>query len=319
MRTSNTKEFIEKAQKTHGDKYDYSKVKYTHNKTKVCIICPKHGEFWQRPHDHLRSNGCPKCKGDRIRQSKLITLEQFITRSSIKHNNKFDYSKSNYVDGSTKICIICPTHGEFWQTAADHLAGRGCPKCAGYQFTTKDFIEKANRVHNFKYDYSKVEYTNGDGFVNIICPVHGEFLQRASIHLHGHGCWKCAQRCDSVSKGEANITSFLKEHNVKFVAQHIIDCPINVSGIAKIDFYLPDHNLFIEYNGKQHYEPVVYFGGEERFRQQQQRDLYVRSYCSSHSIELLEISYLESEYIELLKTRLKIEDSIKLNSNNNAS
>lgn len=79
---------------------------------------------------------------------------------------------------------------------------------------------------------------------------------------------------------------------------------------------MPDHNLFIEYNGKQHYEPVVYFGGEERFRQQQQRDLYVRSYCSSHSIELLEISYLESEYIELLKTRLKIEDSIKLNSKN---
>lgn len=62
MKTSNTKEFIEKAKKIHGDKYDYSKVEYVHNKLKVCIVCPKHGEFWQRPHDHLRSNGCPKCK-----------------------------------------------------------------------------------------------------------------------------------------------------------------------------------------------------------------------------------------------------------------
>ena len=193
------------------------------------------------------------------------------------------------------------------------MAGRGCPKCAGYQFTTKDFIEKANQVHNFKYDYSKVEYTNGEGFVNIICPIHGEFLQRASIHLHGHGCGKCAQCCDSISKGEATITAFLKKNNIKFTAQHVIECPINISGIAKIDFYLPDYNLFIEYNGKQHYEPIVYFGGEDRFKQQQQRDIYVRSYCNTHSIELLEISYQEREYIKLLKTRLKIEDSVESN------
>ena len=301
MRTSNTPEFVEKARKVHGNKYDYSKVEYIHNKIKVCIICPIHGEFWQKPHDHLRPNGCPKCKGVLIRNSKLRTQEQFIVLAKEKHNNKYDYSKTVYVDGLTKVCIICPKHVEFFQTPQDHLSGRGCCKCAGYGFTTKDFIDKANEIHNYKYDYSKAVYIKGDEYVCIICPIHGEFWQRASIHLHGHGCSKC-----SWSKGELNISQFLTKHNIEFIPQYIINCPINVSGIAKVDFYLPTYNIFIEYNGKQHYEPIEYFGGRFTFEHQQLRDTYIKTYCKENNIEFIEISYKESKYIEFLKIKLNI-------------
>ena len=116
-----TKQFIEDAKKVHGDKYDYSKVKYINAKTKVCIICPTHGEFWQSPSAHLRGNGCVKCKG--------YSTEQFIEEARKVHGDKYDYSKANYSSNTNKVCIICPTHGEFWQRANTHLSGKGCPSC----------------------------------------------------------------------------------------------------------------------------------------------------------------------------------------------
>lgn len=233
---------------------------------------------------------------------KRNTLEQFITRSIKIHNNKYDYSKVNFVDGTVKVCIICPEHGEFWQTPQDHLAGKGCAKCAGRLFSTTDFIKKASFVHNNKYDYSKTNYTRGVELVCIICPIHGKFWQQASVHIHGHGCPKCAQT--NASKGETEIINFLTSLHIEFIAQYQIVCPINNSGFAKIDFYLPKYSIFIEYNGRQHYEPVEYFGGLERFNKQQARDQYLRIYCIQHNIELIEISYKETNYLEILKLRL---------------
>ena len=185
----NTQEFIEKAKKIHGDKYDYSKVEYVHSHTKVCIICPKHGEFWQAPRHHLNGNGCPYCAG-KIR----LTTEEFIRRAKEVHGDKYDYSKVEYVHSHTKVCIICPKHGEFWQMPLHHLKGGGCPNCVGNKrLTTEEFIRRAKEVHGDKYDYSKVEYVNARIKVCIICPEHGEFRQTASEHLRGQGCPKCAQ------------------------------------------------------------------------------------------------------------------------------
>ena len=100
--------FIEKAKKVHGDKYDYSKVNYIDSKTKICIICPEHGEFWQTPSSHLRKRGCPFCANN-IK----YTNEKFIEKASAIHHNRYDYSKTKYVNNKTKVCIICPEHGEF--------------------------------------------------------------------------------------------------------------------------------------------------------------------------------------------------------------
>ena len=124
--------FIERANKVHGEgTYDYSKVKYINIKTKVCIICKKHNnfEFWQTPDDHLRGNGCIKCKGEKISNKKKMTLEEFIEKANKIHQYEYDYSKSVYIDCDTKIEIICSKHGSFWQKPNAHLQGTKCPKC----------------------------------------------------------------------------------------------------------------------------------------------------------------------------------------------
>ena len=187
-------EFIEKAKKVHGDKYDYSKVEYVDTKTKVCIICPEHGEFWQTPGNHMSGKGCPSCGTLRRKSKRKKDKETFIVESIANHNITYDYSKVEYINSQTKVCIICPEHGEFWQTPNSHLRGAECPKCShrSYKYEVEEFIEKAKKVHGNKYDYSKVKYVDNHTKVCIICHEHGEFWQEPSAHLRGQGCPKCA-------------------------------------------------------------------------------------------------------------------------------
>ena len=141
-------EFIGEAQLIHHNRYDYSKVKYINNKTKVCIICPDHGEFWQIPSDHLNGKGCPQCAGN-VRCDK----DTFVEKAKHIHNDSYDYSKVEYVNAHTKVCIICPEHGEFWQTPNNHLNGNGCPLCKNRKIgnvlrdTVEGFIEKSNELN----------------------------------------------------------------------------------------------------------------------------------------------------------------------------
>ena len=146
LRASNSKDFISKAIKVHGDKYDYSRVEYINCHTKICIICPKHGEFWQIPSEHLNGRGCKKC-GDELRGlNQRLSKEEFIIRSKNIHDNKYDYSRVEYVNSETKVCIICPEHGEFWQIAHSHLQGYGCPHCNIYkcEFYVKSWLIEYN-------------------------------------------------------------------------------------------------------------------------------------------------------------------------------
>ena len=186
------KQFIEKAKKVHGDKYDYSKVEYINSQTKVCIICPEHGEFWQEPSAHVRGHNCPKCsnikRGDTFRSNGT----KFIEQAKNVHGGKYDYSKVEYINSSTKVCIICPNHGEFFILPQNHLLGQGCPKCVGKHLTTEEIITKFKQVHGDKYDYSKVEYNKMHEKVCIICQEHGEFWQTPSKHINGQECPKCA-------------------------------------------------------------------------------------------------------------------------------
>ena len=203
--------FIEKAKEIHGDKYDYSKVEYKNAKTKVCIICPEHGEFWQTPNNHLHGCGCPKCKSKKIGLLKKKNIENFINESYLLHNNKYDYSKVEYINNSTKVCIICPEHGEFWQSPNHHLQGHGCPYCKNvYKSNKTEFIEKARKVHGDKYDYKKVEYINNRIKVCIICPEHGEFWQTPHNHLNGQGCSECAIYYRN-KQNKSNTTEFIRK------------------------------------------------------------------------------------------------------------
>ena len=97
--------------------------------TKVCIICPYHGEFFITPHHFLNGIGCKKCGVDRRAEKRTFTLEKFIERAKIVHGDKYDYSKVIYEKVNKKVCIICSDHGEFWQTPYSHIRGIGCPYC----------------------------------------------------------------------------------------------------------------------------------------------------------------------------------------------
>jgi hypothetical protein len=189
-----TKEIIDQFQALHGfDRYDYSKVEWINAKTKVCIICPEHGEFTQRPDSHKAGNGCPKCAAIKKTQEEVIA--DFEAVHSL---NKYDYSKAQYVGAHTKICIICPEHGEFTQTPDSHKNGNGCPECGALKSADArrssfdDVISEFTAIHGVgTYDYSKVQYVSSVSKVCIICPEHGEFLQTPGKHKSGHGCPKC--------------------------------------------------------------------------------------------------------------------------------
>ena len=118
MKKLTTEEFIEKARKVHGGKYDYSKVEYVNNSTKVCIVCSEHGDFWMRPKNHMRGDSCPICARKEVGVANSISHEEFIERVGVLYGGKYDYSKTNYERMHVKVCVICPIHGEFWVTPA---------------------------------------------------------------------------------------------------------------------------------------------------------------------------------------------------------
>jgi hypothetical protein len=192
--TSTTEEFIEKAKEIHGDKYDYSKVYYIDNRTYVIISCREHGEFQQRPNNHLNDNGCLECGRINSKNKQTISKEEFIEKAKEIHGNTYDYSKINYINCKTYVTIICKEHGEFQQIPSNHLNGNYCPKCAinNRRLSKEEFIEKAKEIHGDKYDYQKVNYIDNRTYVIIICKEHGEFQQIPNSHLNGTGCPKCS-------------------------------------------------------------------------------------------------------------------------------
>ena len=171
-KSKTTEQFVIEANEIHHDKYDYSKVEYTNSKTKVCIICPEHGEFWQEANSHLKGCGCPKCA--KVQHS-YNNVELFINESIKLHGDKYDYSLVDFSRKNDRIEIICPIHGSFETTPNIHLLGCDCPKCAGIaKLSNEEFIEKSKSIHGNKYDYDKVDYKNNRTKVCIICPEHGE-------------------------------------------------------------------------------------------------------------------------------------------------
>lgn len=123
------KDFIERVKIIHNNKYDYSKVKYELSSEKVIVICPKHGEFLIKPVQHLSGHGCKICGREQANSKTRSSIEVFIQKANKIHNFKYDYTKAKYVSNKTKLEIICPKHGNFWQTPHGHLSGKGCASC----------------------------------------------------------------------------------------------------------------------------------------------------------------------------------------------
>ena len=291
--TSN--EFIEKSKQVHGNKYDYSKVDYINTHTKVCIICPEHGEFWMTPNNHLRCHGCKSCGYIKNAINQTLSLEQFIKKAKKIHGNKYDYSKVEYHDMHTKICIICPKHGEFLQLPYDHLQGKGCKKC-GYEnncLSNEQFIEKARKVHGDKYNYLKIIYKDNETPICIICLEHGEFWQTPHTHLKGYGCNKCSE-----STLENKCRLILEKNNIDYIPQK----QFNWLGRQSLDFYLPKYNIAIECQGEQHYRPIEFFGGLKTFNKIKNNDIKKSNKCKNNNIKLIYFSEEKHKHFNGIKS-----------------
>lgn len=165
--------FIEQAKAQYGNKYDYSKVELKGNKAKVCIIYPEHGEWWTTPNNFLRGNSCPGCFG-----TPKKTKEEFIRQAQEVHNNKYVYSLVEYNSTNEKVCIICPEHGEFWQTPNNHLFGAGCPACPQSQMEgeIRQFLIKNNIVFEPEKTFDWLIY-NRNMYLDFFLPDYGVAIE----------------------------------------------------------------------------------------------------------------------------------------------
>lgn len=272
---SNT-DFIDDARSIWGYKYDYSLVDYKGSHIEVLI---KYDDviYRQKPVLHLLGYNCER---DIIKNQ-----EDFLRKCYDKHGDKYDYSLVEYTGSQNKVKIIF--EGKIYeQKAGAHIHSSGLVEKVILKKTTKQFIKESNEIHNFRYDYSKVNYVNNQTKVIIICSIHGDFEQVSSSHLSGTGCPHCME-----SKGERKISKFLDQKNIEYVRQKKFDDCIGLRYKLPFDFYLPKYRVAIEFDGKQHYEPMEYFGGLESYNRLKVNDKIKNDYCEDNFIELIRIRY----------------------------
>ena len=164
------------------------------------------------------------------------------------------------------------------------------------KLTLEDFIQRAREVHGNKYDYSKVTYVNANTKVCIICPEHGEFWQKPSKHLVGHGCPMCKE-----SKLENEIRDFLDKKDINYIAQKTFKW-LKCDGPLKLDFYLPEYNVAIECQGEQHFYPVDFAGNgkkwaKEKFEYIKTLDETKRNLCEKNNIKIF---YYTTKNVKLI-------------------
>lgn len=237
MKKLTTEIFVDRANIIHNKKYDYSSTFFKNTRTKVKIKCLRHGFFNQNPKSHLSGANCPKCINEINSEKRKITPLDFIKKATMVHNNTYDYSKTEYEDNQKKVKIICKKHGMFKQLPFNHLSGHGCKECAILKnsqklaLTTNEFIEKSNKIHKNKYDYSNVKYEHSSKAIEIICKKHGIFKQSANSHLSGNGCSKCSGKYTlTINEFIEKSNSIHKKYdysNIIEIKNHTIKLPIN--------------------------------------------------------------------------------------------
>lgn len=304
-------EFIIKAKKVHPE-YNYSLVKYINSQTKVTVICSKHGKFLIRPNTLIMGGGCWNCSVEYRASLCRFTTEEFIEKAKNKHP-EYDYSKVNYINANTKIKIICPKHGEFLTSPQTILyRSIGCINCAFERIAEKNTLSQDEAIKRMKkifpeYDYSQVLYKSNSDKVKVICLKHGAFDIVPSSIFQGHGCPTC-----KMPKGELYIRNWLVINGIIFETQK----KYKELGKLSYDFYIPDWNLLIEYNGEQHYGIVPYFNHNPRsdkyglmgLRIQFENDMKKKNFAISKGIKLLTIPYWEYENINTI-----LEDNLFIN------
>lgn len=267
--------------------------KYINAKTKILHKCKIDGyEWYSRPDNILHGQGCPRCSG-----VERYSHEEYVQKVAEINSNIEVLEK--YINNKTKILHRCKIDGYEWCVVPSAiLHGQGCPKCSGNaKMTQEEYIIRVEKVNPdievleqyIGYNIKILHKCKKDGYEWKISP---------NNILHGIGCPKC-----NTSKGENAIKEWIEKMGILYENQkRFLDCKDKKS--LPFDFYLPEYNICIEYQGKQHYEPIKYFGGISKFENQIKKDKIKKEYCKNNDILLFEIPYysdLNEELIRLYK------------------
>lgn len=319
--------FKNRAYEVHGKTYGYDYVDITLYKVKVPIMCFKHGIFMQRPSDHIyKKQGCPKCGKEKASAGRANGLVKFTEKANIKHGWFYDYSLiKEYINNKTPVPIVCPIHGMFMQRPDSHIFGKGCTACGYITVAEKlamfneEFIRISKLLFGDVLKYDKLDFNNQKDKITLECLEHGEFTTTPDDHINAlRSCPKCPK-----SKGELVISRFFNNCNIK----HIREYRIPTTPRYAYDFYLPDLNILIEYDGVFHYRSVKELGGDLALKQSKERDRIKNELAKELNIVLIRIhyskltrisEYLSNKLVELFPNKFKIEiqeyDKIMLNS-----
>ena len=235
---------------------------------------------------------------------KKLTTEEFIEKAKLKYGDRYDYSNTIYINSYTKVKIKCNRCGkEILITPHNHMSIRGgCKKCSSVEAqlrTKEEFVNKAKLIHGNKYNYDNVVYTSSREKVKIYCNNCCKFfIQTPKAHLQGENCPFCYS-----SFGEEEIKNYLDKYKIKYIQQKKFSNLFDKRELS-YDFYLPEYNLLIEYNGEQHYKIIEHFGGRKRFLLQKHHDWLKRKYAKDNSIGLLIITYKDDSIEQILNERI---------------
>ena len=309
MKKLTKEEVIKRLIEKRGNDFDYSNIEYKNRRTPIEILCKKHNLSFNTYLENFlngETKGCKECALESFRSKKGFSKEEIIEQFKQVHGNRYDYSKVKYVNIDTPVEIICKEHGSFFQIPYEHKNGSNCPRCFGLNKTNEEVINNAIKVHGDLYDYSKLEYVNAREKMTITCKLHGDFFQNYTNHVFLRtGCPIC-----NSSKGEKEILKILKENNINNNMHYSFkDCRDKQP--LPFDFYLPEHNLVIEFDGIEHFEPIG-FGGDanKNFEETVKHDKMKDEYCKKNNIDILRIKYTENIFDCLCK-KLNLKEQVK--------
>lgn len=244
------------------DHYDYSLIteeNYNGSAKKIPIICNIHKTiFYITPNCHKCKRGCRICGFERITEQLTFTIEELLEKFKSVHGEKYDYSLiKDYKNNRIKLPIICRIHGTFYQSASSHSdEGNGCNLCRpdNLKVSREEFLNTANKTHNFYYSYDKMVYISNIEKICITCPKHGDFWQIAGNHKRRSGCPRC-----KISWGERQIMIILDKYKISYeYNKRFKDC--RDKNPLPFDFYLPELNICFEYDGPHHFDQVKFIG-----------------------------------------------------------
>lgn len=266
---------------------------YISMKTKILHLCKKHNiEWYVSPDNILHGHGCRLCGNEKISNNCKITYDDYVKR--LKEINSNIVCTGNYINSTTHAKHRCLIDGYEWDAVPSSiLSGRGCPKCGGTLKKTNDvFVKEVNKI-NRNIDVIGI-YTTARTKIMFKCKKCGNAWNAYPYSiLEGTGCPKCNE-----SHGEKEVQNWLDKHNISYVRQMKFDKCIDIA-LLPFDFYLPNNNICIEYDGKQHFSPVDLYGGKQGFIIRKKHDDIKNKFCEENNINLIRIPYYKNVETEL--------------------